>query len=226
MRKTKLFTVLLLSLVFVGAATWAVLCMASPLSELGWQWLQQALPEAESYEARARRHFCQHNSGEKPLNWRLAEVAEEFHEKKPMGQFILHSNDCSDFTDAIADEALGYKARFNRDSNEHVAANMRDLWMYIYWDGAEPLIPGDMISVRHSPWYPPDPNACSHVGMLGTDGMVYDWTKLKSWKQPRYGCNSVKWFIHNCSEPGQIRVYRLRPQYRYCIRHIPESPDI
>jgi len=177
--------------------------------------------DAQRYEAMARRHFFRHHPGEKPLNWRLAEKAVEFHHTQPMGKFILQQNDCSDFVDCITDDALGYTARFKRGSTEHVATHIRSLWRLFYWDQRAPLMPGDIISVRHSPWYDPSPDSCWHVGIIGSDGQVYDFVKLKSWRTARYGRNSLLWFVRNSRGPEQVIVWRLHPRYRYRLSPLP-----
>ncbi len=176
-------------------------------------------------EESARRHFYENHPDEKPLNWRIAQKAVEYHERRPMGKFVLHKNDCSDFTDSIVDEALGYGARDGRASEEHIAMTNRLLWDVLVWDGVEPLLPGDVVSVRHSPWYAPDPESCSHVGIIGSDGMVYDWTKLISWEKPRYGRNTVEWFTKNSPAPGNVWIWRLRPRYRYMVDALPDAPE-
>ncbi len=176
-------------------------------------------------EHSARRHFYRNHPGRQPLNWRIAEEAIEYYERQPMGRFVLHQNDCSDYTDSIVDEALGYGARDSRGSDQHTAMNDSRLWNVIVWDGVEPLLPGDVVSVRHSPWYAPDPDACGHVGIIGADSMVYDWTKLRSWKAPRYGRNSVEWFTSNSPTPGNVWVWRLRPRYRYMVAPLPVGGD-
>lgn len=177
-------------------------------------------------EEAARRHFYENHPNEKPLNWTIARTAVEYHERRPMGKFTLHQNDCSDFTDCIVDEALGYKAREARGSDRHIAMTNRLLWDVIVWDGAERLLPGDVVSVRHSPWYAPNPRSCGHVGIIGSDGMVYDWTKLIAWDSPRYGRNTVEWFTKNSPTPGNVWVWRLRPRYRYMLDPLPAAGDV
>jgi hypothetical protein len=176
----------------------------------------------DEYERRARSHFYRHHPGQRPLNWEVANVARRMHADRPMGTFSLHENDCSDFVDCAIDEALGYGPRYDRRGG-HIGRNLDDLWHTFAWDGAQALVPGDIIRVRHSPWYPPDPDACSHVGLIGPDGMVYDWTKLKSWNQARYNRVSVSEFVRNCRVPGQVWVWRLHPKYRYRIAAIPDA---
>ena len=172
-------------------------------------------------EASARRYFYENHPDEKPLNWRIAQTAVEYYERRPMGKFTLHQNDCSDFTDSIVDEALGYGARDSRNSDKHIAMTNRLLWDVVVWDGVEPILPGDVVSVRHSPWYAPNPHSCGHVGIVGSDGMVYDWTKLIAWEKPRYGRNTVEWFTKNSPTPGNVWVWRLRPRYRYMVDPLP-----
>jgi hypothetical protein len=173
-----------------------------------------------SYEAWARREFERRHPGEKPLNWRIAAKAVEFRRTRPMGRFVLDRNDCSDFVDAILDDALGAQARFRRHSAVHLLAGRR-IWDFFYWDRRTPLQPGDELCVRHSPWYEPYESRLWHVGIIGSDGMVYDWTKLVTWPEARYGRNSVEWFVRHCPDPKEVVVVRLAPQYRYAIEPLP-----
>jgi hypothetical protein len=193
-----------------------------------------AAPRALSpvpYEAWARREFVRRYPGEKPLNWRLAETAVRLHRERPMGRFVLGvepgvwGNDCSDFLDCVVDEALGVGARCFRGGRNHRIGTDPRYFHYFYWDGREPLQPGDLISVRHSPWYDPDPDAAWHVGMLGPDGRVYDFVKLRRWSEARYGRNPLGWFLRYSRGPKEVLVGRLRPQYRYRLEPIPVSPD-
>jgi hypothetical protein len=179
------------------------------------------LPLAPLTEAQARAEFLRAHPGEKPLNWRIAEVAEEFHRTQPMGRFVLDKNDCSDFVDCIADEALGVGARFRRNSDQHLYAGRRDVWQWRYWDRRSPLLPGDIVSVRHSPWYAPHETLHSHVGVIGTSGQVCDFTKLISWRTARYGHNPVSWFVRNSPGATEIVIQRLAPEYRYMVRELP-----
>jgi len=178
---------------------------------------QQTIP----FEEWARAEFMRKHPGGKPLNWSIAQKAEDFVRAEPMGRFVLHSNDCSDFTDAILDEALGARARFRRASKHHVLAPEPSLWEFHRWEPGLTLMPGDEIAVRHSPHYPPYDEAPWHRGIVGTDGMVCDWTKLRSWSTDRYGRHTVEWFVHNSSGPNEVIVRRLRPAYRYLIEPIP-----
>jgi len=173
-----------------------------------------------SYEEWARREFERRHPGEKPLNWRIAAKAEEFRETQPMGRFVLDRNDCSDFVDAIVDDALGAQARFRRPHGDHILV-ARPIWDVFYWDRRSPLQPGDELHVRHSPWYPPSDEAPWHVAVIGTDGMAYDWTKLRSWSSDRYGCHSVEWYTRNSLGPKDTVIARLAPQYRYLIEPLP-----
>ena len=75
--------------------------------------------DPEAFEREARALFEQRYPGEKPLNWRIAETATRLYHEQPMGRFVLHENDCSDFVGCVIDEALGPGARFNRGSDEH-----------------------------------------------------------------------------------------------------------
>ena len=174
------------------------------------------------YEDWARERFYRKFPGQKPLNWRIANTAERFHRERPMGKFVLHENDCSDFTDAILDEALGPKARFRRNSDAHIATNTLGLMKSFYWEPATTVIPGDIVTVVHSPWYPPkEPPKIAHIGVVGSDGHVYDFVKLKSWSSARYGRNSFEWFTRHCPDPDEVIITRLRPEYRYRINPLP-----
>lgn len=176
----------------------------------------------EEYERRARSQFYREHPGEKPLNWAIARTACRMSESRCMGPFSLHENDCSDFVNCVVDEALGYGPRFERDG-DHTGSRISRIWYWFKWNGAEPLLPGDIVSVRHSPWYPPDPDACSHVGVIGADSRVYDWTKLVSWNEPRYNRVATSKFVRNCRVPGEVRVRRLHPKYRYGLASVPRA---
>jgi hypothetical protein len=180
---------------------------------------KQEAPELP-YEEWARREFEKRHPGEKPLNWRIAAKAEEFRETRPMGRFVLDQNDCSDFVDAITDDALGAQARFRRPHGDHILIG-RPIWDVFYWNHRSPLQPGDELHVRHSPWYPPSEEAPWHVAVIGTDGMAYDWTKLRSWSSDHYGRHSVEWYTRNSLGPGEVVIARLAPQYRYLIEPLP-----
>ncbi len=221
MSKIKYVSIATAGLVLCCAGCWALFHHLEPAADAARLSPPVMVLAPQHYEAWARQHFFTRHSGDKPLNWKLAEKAAEFYENQPMGKFVLQENDCSDFVDCIVDEALGYGARFNRDSDSHVAARTRGIWQSFYWDGQMPLLPGDILSVRHSPWYHPDPESCWHVGIIGADGKVYDFVKLKSWSAARYGRKSVEWFIRHSNGPRQLRVWRLHPRYRYCVSPLP-----
>ncbi len=182
------------------------------------------MSEAER-EQWAREQFLANHPDEKPLNWDIARTAEEFRQSKPMGRFVLHENDCSDFVGCVVDHALGAGARFERDSEEHElcgpgGAAPRELFVTRRLSDVDAVQPGDIIGVRHSPWYPPKEDSIGHVGVVGPDGKVLDFVKLKSWSAARYGRTDVTWFVSNCG-PDQVRVIRLRPDYRYRILDVP-----
>jgi hypothetical protein len=186
------------------------------------------------FEQYARARFLREHPGAKPLNYRIGQAAVGFYKAKPMGKFVLCvtlpdvGNDCSDFAACAIDEGLGARARFKRHSQCHLIGEDRRYFDSFYWDRRTPLLPGDTVTVRHSPWYAPRDSACWHEGIIGSDGMVYDFEKLKSWPQPRYGRHPVGWFVQNCPRHGQIIVARLRPEYRYYLQQIPiprENPQ-
>jgi hypothetical protein len=177
-------------------------------------------------EATARAEFQRRHPGEKPLNWRIGEIAEQFYREQPMGKFVLGltpgkwGNDCSDFVDCIADEALGARARFHRGSREHlIGSDATRYFVYRAADQRNTPQPGDFVLVRHSPWYAPSEEACWHVGAVGADGQVYDFVKLISWPSARYGRHDYAWFTRHCG-PGEVLLGRLRPQYRYELQPI------
>jgi len=211
-----------LALATVGV--WAFAFRQPKQGARSWMMAPPAPPREEaprlSYEDWARREFGKRHPGEKPLNWRIAAKAEEFREAQPMGRFVLDKNDCSDFVDAVVDDALGAQARFRRPHGDHALAN-RPIWEVFYWDRRTPLQPGDELHVRHSPWYPAYADAPWHVAVIGTDGMAYDWTKLRSWSSDRYGRNPVEWYTRSSPGPKDIVIARLAPQYRYLIEPLP-----
>ncbi len=182
-----------------------------------------ALTGHVSYEAWARAQFERRHPGEKPLNWAVAQAAVRFHRERPMGRFVLgltpgkYGNDCSDFVDCAVDEGLGVKARFRRGSAHHLLADRRALYDSFPWHPGVATQPGDVVAVRHSPWYEPSEQSCWHVGIIGSDGMVYDFVKLRRWSEARYGRTSFEWFVAHSSGPGEVTVARLRAAVRYRI---------
>lgn len=188
-------------------------------------------PPAPLREQEMRQRFEREHPGEKPLNWRIGEAALALHRTKPMGKFVLGlswpdtGNDCSDFVACVVDEGLGAKARFKRHSNRHLVAQNPHYFESFSWDRRTPLLPGDALGVAHSPWYQPYPGACWHVGIVGSDGMVYDFVKLKRWSGPRYGRVRPEWFVRHCPRPQDISVTRLLPQYRYRLAEIAIPTD-
>ncbi len=165
--------------------------------------------------------------GEKPLNHAIAEAVVKLHEEQPMGTFVLglqagqRGNDCSDFTAAAIDDGLGVQARFRRDSDAHLYGERWNLFERFAWSPGVTVLPGDELSVRHSPWYEPSPDACWHCGLVGDDGRVYDFTKLKRWSSPRYGRHRFEEFIRHSQAPGQVFISRLKPEYRYLAKPLP-----
>ena len=176
------------------------------------------------FEREARALFEQRHPGEKPLNWRIAETAQRFHREKPMGRFVLHGNDCSDFVGCVIDEAIGPGARFNRDSEDHAlcgegGAEPRSLFEIRRLPAMGDVQPGDIVHVRHSPWYPPNDDSCGHVGVVGPDGRVIDFSKLKSWPSARYHQVEFELFIRHNSR-DEVIIGRLRPEFRYRLWEI------
>lgn len=184
--------------------------------------LSPSLPTSrETYQRWARSEFIRRHPGEKPLNWRIAETAERFHRLKPMGPFVPGSNDSSDFVACIVDEAVGVGARFNRRSVDHLLGERSDLYDSWYWYPGMVVQPGDLLSVQHSPWYPPHKKAQWHLGVVGVHGYVYDFVKLAGWRHPRYGRNPFEWFVRYSRGPDQVQVRRLKAKYRYLIEPLP-----
>ncbi len=219
----------------LGALTLGLLCGAAVFAAVILAGAWRLMPDVvrshvarrlspEEYEQWARRRFEQRYPGEKPLNWRIAQTAEQFRRAKPMGRFVLHENDCSDFVGCVIDEALGPGARFTRGSDEHVLCGEGGAlrgWLFDTKTLAErPQVqPGDVVFVRHSPHYPPSGDSIGHVGVIGPDAGVIDFTKLRSWASARYGRHDFEWFIRH-NTPEQVRVGRLRPEYRYRVVEI------
>lgn len=176
----------------------------------------------EEWEAQCRATFVKEHSGAQPVNWLIGKAAERYYKERPQGKYVLHKNDCSDFVECLVDDALGAKARFRRDSNQHLAMRGRGLFYTLEWRSGVTVNPGDVINVRHSPWYAPSASSnISHVGVMGTDGKVYDYTKLRSWKTARYGRVDFDFFIRYSLEPGQVTITRLLPEYKYRIKPTP-----
>lgn len=180
--------------------------------------------DVAAFEREARSLFEQRYPGEKPLNWRIAEVADRFHARQPMGRFVLHENDCSDFVGCVIDEALGPGARFNRGSDEHALCGEGGRAPSALFERRRlPQVgavqPGDIVHVRHSPWYPPHDDSIGHVGVVGTDGSVIDFSKLKIWPSARYHQVDFEFFIRH-NEPDEVVIGRLRPEFRYRVAEI------
>lgn len=174
------------------------------------------------YEAWARSRFYREHPGEKPLNWRLGEKAVEFSQQQPLKPFVLHQNDCSDFVACIVDAALGAEPRIEYQRGKHTFIR-RHIWNRRYWRRGMAVQPGDIVSVAHSPWYDPYEGAIWHVGVLGSDGAVRDFTKLKSWRQARYGSHTFEEFIRHSKAPRQVIIWRLKPAYRYLLKPVRSS---
>ena len=204
---------LLLCLVLVGIAPGCLRVGRSGRPDL--------VPPTVDPAIQAERDFLRRHPGEKPLNWRIAAKAQDFYRTQPMGKFVLNQNDCSDFVEAAVDDALGAQARFRRHSSRHLLMRIPGLWDVFYWDHKTPLQPGDVVSVEHSPHYPPYEGAIWHVGAIGPDGQVYDWSKLKVWSTSRYGCHSVEWFTRHASGPQSVEIWRLNAMYRYRAWELP-----
>jgi len=200
-----------------GALVWSRAGLAGP----GAPGVGVRPMSAQEYERWARGQFLARYPDQKPLNWAIGRSAEEFRATKPMGKFVLHENDCSDFVGCVVDHALGAGARFERDSEQHAlcgAGGALDWRLFVsrWLTDLDAVQPGDVVGMRHSPWYPPREESIGHVGVIGTDGYAYDFVKLKSWSEARYGRTKFEWFIRN-NQPEEVVISRLRPEYRYRI---------
>jgi hypothetical protein len=176
--------------------------------------------------------FYRHHPGEKPLNWKIAAAAEKIRTEQAMGKFRLGiepgklGNDCSDYVACAVDEGLGLGGRcYHPEREDHVILSSLD-WSrayrymdYFYWRPGTVVMPGDMVRVTHSPHYAPHPGACSHVGIVGTDGLVYDFSKLKRWPEARYGTSEFSWFTRHCGD-REVVIGRLKDVYRFLQRPI------
>ncbi len=218
----------------VGKVRAGVIVGALVLAAAGVGLLARSLPPGtalpitqEQFEQRARQQFLGRWPDEEPLNWAIARTVAKFHETHPMGKFILHENDCSDFVGCVVDHALGAGARFERGSEDHAlcgrgGAVRRRLFRTRRLPGVDAVQPGDVVGVRHSPWYPPKEETIGHVGIIGPGGFVYDFVKLRTWRTARYGRVKFEWFIRHTT-PEQVYISRLRPEYRYRLREVPRS---
>lgn len=213
-RRRRWLSLLPFALAAVGMLAWLPRLM--PVQAL---FLREEYPR--SLEQAAREHFRREHPGERPYNERIARAAAAFRDARPMGPFILgvnpsdEGNDCSDFVNCAIDEGLGAKARFKRHSSRHLVARNPAYFDVFVWDRSAPLLPGDSVAVEHSPWYAPYPGACWHVGVIGPDGMVCDFVKLRSWPNARYGHTTVAFFTRHAPADGQVVIGRLKPQYRW-----------
>ena len=180
-------------------------------------------------EAAAKAAFARRFPGRRPLNEAIGDAAVRFHAQQPMGKFVLGlstpGNDCSDFVACCVDEGLGVKARFRRGSQTHLLGERWSLFEIHRYTVGMKLLPGDELAVRHSPWYAPSRRACWHVGIVGSDGLVYDFVKLRRWKQARYGRNKPDWFVRQSLGVGQCEVFRLHWRYRYAVDPLPAVAD-
>jgi hypothetical protein len=176
-------------------------------------------------EAEARARFEAQHPGAAPLNQAIAAAALDLHRRRPMGKFVLGldkpGNDCKDFVACCIDQGLGVKARVDRGSSEHLLGTRRDLFEWSWWSPGTAVQPGDVLTVRHSPWYEPNDAACWHCGIVGGDGLVYDFSKLIRWSEPRYGRHTFEEFVKHSHGPQQVLLQRLHWRYRYGIDPLP-----
>ena len=208
----------------------AVLMVAAALGWMAWSRHRGRPPiiSPAQFEVYARARFLREHPGEKPLSWAVGAAAARFYRTRPMGRFRLSltpgvwGNDCSDFVECAIDEGLGVKARFRRGSRLHLVGDDSRYFEHRWWDRTWPLRPGDVVSVAHSPWYEPYEGANWHVGVVGTDGLVYDFVKLRRWRDARYGRHTPEWFVQHSTARRSVLIGRLRPQYDYLLQ--PVSP--
>ncbi len=215
--------VLLLGLIGSLFAAWRpeLLGPATLLGRVRKGFAPRVMTEAQ-YERWAREQFYKKFPDKKPLNWHVANRARRYYETKSMGKFVLHHNDCSDFVNCIVDDALGPGARFRRNSDQHIVICTPGVMKVFYWESGITVLPGDIVTVEHSPWYPPkEPSAIRHIGVVGPDGYVYDFVKLRSWSRARYGRHRFEWFIRHSPDPGEVIISRLRPEYRFGVAPLP-----
>lgn len=213
----------ILALLLIGVAACALVAYAHRRG-------RPVMMSEAQFEAYARARFLREHPNEKPLHWAIGAAAARFYKTRPMGKFVLSleagkwGNDCSDFVNCAVDEGLGVGARFKRGSAQHLVGESFVHFGYVPWDRKSPLQPGDILSVAHSPWYRPYEGANWHVGVVGSDGMVYDFVKLRSWSAPRYGRHTPEWFIRHAKGPADVVVTRLRPEYAYKLKPVVPGP--
>ena len=212
---------------------WLGLAGLAALAALGWLLCQRhrghpPIMSQAQLGAYARARFLREHPGEQPLSRAIGAAAVRFHRARPMGKFRLSlqpgvwGNDCSDFVECAVDEGLGVRARFKRGSGLHLAGTDNRYFGYGWWDRTSPLRPGDVVSVAHSPWYEPYEGANWHIGVVGSDGMVHDFVKLRRWREARYGRHTPQWFARHSPGPRSVLIGRLRPEYDYLLQ--PVSP--
>lgn len=195
------------------------LLVAGSSRVLGWR--------PASYEQWARAEFERRWPGERPVNWAIAEAAVDLSRRQAMGRFKLAleagewGNDCSDFVACAVDAGLGVRSRLELGTRHHAYGEDPRLFSAHLWRPGMTVQPGDLVSVRHSPWYTPSDSACWHIGVVGVDGRVYDFTKLRRWNRPRYGRHELAWFVRHSPTPGEVILGRLKPQYRFRVEPLP-----
>lgn len=143
---------------------------------------------------------------------KIAATARRFHSTKPMPKFELHKNDCSDFVACVVDEALGVGARRSaHESHKIIPHRISDnpCFKTFNWRPGIMVRAGDIVQVRHSPYYPrSNDSSIWHVGVVGDDMRVYDFAKIIRWPKARYGAHSFDRFTCNSRPNGEIQISR------------------
>jgi len=57
------------------------------------------------------------------------------------------------------------------------------------------------------------------VGVVGPDGRVIDFSKLKSWPSARYHQVEFDFFTRH-NKPNEVVIGRLKPEFRYRVFEI------
>lgn len=134
---------------------------------------------------------------------RVATVAMETTRKKALGKYALGRNDCTNFVARAVERGAGI-ALPNHDFDR---LGNQELQYFTYFllptDGNGATVqPGDIV------WLIPR-KGISHVGVVGTDGRVYHFTKLRRRPQ-RYAAEPLSVFLrHFACGLQECVVFRL-----------------